>query len=768
MSMAKLLLRLMSWALAVNLLSTPLQAAEQLTFNDTNLPAKLYAAQQVKLAAVPLDTTNTADLELEKLQIFAPDARIVVNSKAGTQTLPLPQTNYFQGTVLNQTNSAAFMAVETNGKTRSIVQLDGQIYVSESSNQKSASPSTSTRTLNPAKDFKQKSFSCGVEGNTRFKPPLPAGIKAKLSAPERSEATDDLSYTADLIIETDYEFYSLFNNATTAAQYVADLIAYVSSVYAAEINTKLRLKEVVLYASPRDPWSAQSTSSALYEVQSYYLANRASVKRTTVHFLSGKEDMNGGIAFIASICTAPAYGGAKQGSYDFGVSGGMSGSFTPNSPLIVWDAYVVAHELGHNFGSSHTHSYDVDHGYNLPVDCCYTQDSSACQNYPSRTELPGLGTLTGGTTATHPGTIMSYCHLVSGGSQNLSMTFGKNHPYGIEASRVPEQMRYTVAAYATAYPECLPNNPTNQTPFGFATVSKWHESYVAKQSMPLIGDFNGDQLDDVASFAQYSSHKVFVSLSTGNSLANKTLWKTDFALGTEQADVGDFNGDGKTDLISFTHNEKRQIYVALSNGTSFETTNLWFGLKTAQDGIATIGDFDGDGKDDVATLQKTTGRVFVNLSSGNTFRIQRQWSSDVALNAQQIVVGDFNGDHKADLGFSLSTGEVKVSLSTGISFAPASVWHSTLASGITQMVAGDFNADGKEDLASYLPTEAGGIYLALAEDGKFGTNQKAHNWFAPYDQIVQAGYFTNDQFSDVISFTRGTTADVWVGTQLNF
>lgn len=764
MSLAKLLLRLMCWALAMNLLSTPLLAEELLDFKDDNFANTLFQTKQAEVATFPLDASNTANLQLEQFQLYAPDARIVVKTAQDTQTLPLPKTRYFKGNAIDQTNSAAFVAVDPDGKTRSVVQVEGQIYVHNSAEQKSAAPTA--RVLKPASDFKQQTFSCGVDGTTAFKPPLPAGIKAKLQTTEHAEAATDQAYTADLMIETDYEFYSQFNNATEAAQYVSDLIAYVSSLYEAEINTQLRLAQVVLYTSPNDPWLAENTSSALYEVQSYYLANHAQTKRTTVHFLSGKE-MNGGIAFISSICTAPAYGGSSQGSYDFGVSGGISGSFTPNSPLIVWDAYVVAHELGHNFGSSHTHNYDVDHGYSLPIDCCYSQSSGACQNYQRGSELPGIGTLTGGTTATHPGTIMSYCHLVSGGSQNLAMTFGSNHPYGVEAYRVPQQMRHLVEAAAASYPQCLPAATTVSHPSPtFNSLSKWHESFVANTSTPLIGDFNGDQLDDVASFAQYSSHKVFVALSTGNALATKTLWKTNFALGTEQAAVGDFNGDGKTDLVSLTHNEKRQIYVALSTGSSFAANTLWFGLKTAEDGTQVIGDFDGDGKDDVATIQLNTGMIFMNTSTGDRFRVQRQWSSDAALNAQQIVVGDFNGDHKADLGFGMSTGEFKVSLSSGTAFAPTSLWHSTLAAGVTQLVAGDFNADGKDDIASYVQTEAGGIYLALAENGQFSSSQKVHSWLAPYDQIIKAGYFTDDKLSDIIGFTRGKTADVWVGTNL--
>ncbi|SKA67500.1 Repeat domain-containing protein [Thiothrix eikelboomii] len=761
MGFAKSPLLLVPLMLATYLGALPLYAAEQqLNFKEAQLTSALYQAKQVQLAAVPLEANRSAELELESFQVFAPDAHIVVKSSTGTHTLPLPQTNYFKGRIKDQENSAAFMAADAAGNIRSIIQADGQIYVNNNSTQSSQ---PTARALNPTEDFKQQIFECGIEGNTRFKPPLPAGIKAQLSSAIGAEASTD-TYIADLIIETDYEFYSLFNNTSAAAQYVADLIAYVSSLYAAEINTKLRLKQVVLYTSPNDPWTAETTSSALYEVQSYYLEHHAETKRTTVHFLSGK-DMNGGVAYIASICTAPAYAG-RQSSYDFGVSGGISGSFTPNSPLIVWDAYVVAHELGHNFGSSHTHSYDLDHDYNLPIDCCYSDGQGACQTYQPRTHLPGLGSLTGGSSATHPGTIMSYCHLVSGGSQNVSMTFGLNHPYGVEASRVPKEMRSTVEAYADAYPECLPVDQPTPTTLSFKTVSKWHESFAAQTATPLIGDFNGDQLDDVASFAQQSSHKVFVALSNGSALDSKTVWKTDFALNGEQVAVGDFNGDGKDDLASLTHNSARQMYVSLSNGSSFENPKLWYGLKTAEDGTQVIGDFNGDGKADVATLQPATGAVFVNLSAGQRFRVQRLWTSNAALAAKQIVVGDYNGDGKDDLGFTTTAGEFKVSLAEHRQFAAATVWHSTLASNSTQLVAGDFNADGKEELASYVQNAEGGIYIALSEATHLGTNQRVHAWFEPYDQVLKAGRFTADQASDVMTFTQGSTADVWVATDL--
>jgi cysteine-rich repeat protein len=74
------------------------------------------------------------------------------------------------------------------------------------------------------------------------------------------------------------------------------------------------------------------------------------------------------------------------------------------NPDDIWDVMVVAHELGHNFGSEHTHCYapPLDHCYNAEPGCWGGAES-----------LPSGG-----------GTIMSYCHQLPGGLSNVSLTFG--------------------------------------------------------------------------------------------------------------------------------------------------------------------------------------------------------------------------------------------------------------------------------------------------------------------------------------------------------
>src|SRR5262249_11927863 len=125
--------------------------------------------------------------------------------------------------------------------------------------------------------------------------------------------------------------------------------------------------------------------------------------------------------------------------------------------------------------------------------------------------------------------------------------------------------------------------------------------------------------------------------------------------------VGDFNGDGKTDLLfafSDTWGERRET-DALSNGSSayFPSNSNWL----PNDGQGTayhVGDFNGDGKTDLLFAFSDASGVWHNtvaLSNGSAFYFPS--NSNWLPNAGQGTayhVGDFNGDGKTDLLFAFS------------------------------------------------------------------------------------------------------------------
>ncbi len=106
----------------------------------------------------------------------------------------------------------------------------------------------------------------------------------------------------------------------------------------------------------------------------------------------------GGVAYLTAVCSS-----------NFGVSyNGVYGSYS-NVPTYSWDAMVVAHELGHNLSSPHTHACSWN-GNNTALDGCGPQAgySEGCT-----ASLP-----------TNGGTIMSYCHLIGGVGINFNNGFG--------------------------------------------------------------------------------------------------------------------------------------------------------------------------------------------------------------------------------------------------------------------------------------------------------------------------------------------------------
>ena len=202
---------------------------------------------------------------------------------------------------------------------------------------------------------------------------------------------------AKLAIETDQELRARFFSDQAETDYIGTLIAAISAIYQRDTQIRLQVAWLRLWGT-QDPWTATSTPTALDQVQAYWrdpTHGLTTVERASVHFISGK-DLGGGIAYVGTICSL---------DYGFGVSA-VSGAFNLAVPDLIWDPLVIAHELGHNFGSPHSHCYSP------PLDQCYNRES---------------GCYSGPVVATH-GTIMSYCHLNSGGLGNMDLLFGGTAP----------------------------------------------------------------------------------------------------------------------------------------------------------------------------------------------------------------------------------------------------------------------------------------------------------------------------------------------------
>lgn len=211
----------------------------------------------------------------------------------------------------------------------------------------------------------------------------------------KSGSTAYKSLTGDTIkvyFVCDYALFESFGFSTTATtQYIYDLFHQVQAIYSQE-SISIEIEDIFIWEQP-DPYDHTSAQNALTSFKNH-LGN--SFPGNVAHLLSGDANPNGGVALINGICNrsnAFAYSNVDGAT-------GLPGNYS-------WDVHVVAHEIGHNLGSRHTHECVWGPNGDEAIDAC-GGPPPGCQNAP----IPAQG-----------GTIMSYCHQWGVGV-NFSLGFG--------------------------------------------------------------------------------------------------------------------------------------------------------------------------------------------------------------------------------------------------------------------------------------------------------------------------------------------------------
>jgi GxGYxY sequence motif in domain of unknown function N-terminal/GxGYxYP putative glycoside hydrolase C-terminal domain/FG-GAP-like repeat len=275
------------------------------------------------------------------------------------------------------------------------------------------------------------------------------------------------------------------------------------------------------------------------------------------------------------------------------------------------------------------------------------------------------------------------------------------------------------------------NHYANDSNVVFVRADHYFELMSRANAPPQHELFTGDVNDDgkTDAFFYYGGNgDVWVGLSDGTNLtwsnAGNISGFGNLLDGSHQLFTGDFNGDGKTDL-AFYYNGDGSVWLGTSTGTAF----TWASLGTTALGNwldgkhrVHVGDYDGNGKADFSVYDSTTGTISFGLSSGASLA----WDSassvggfgDLLDGAHGLFDGDFNGDGKQDLVFFYNgDGSVWLGASSGTALTWSQMGNvsgfGNLIDYAHDLFAGDFNADGKTDLGFYYAGD-GSVWLGLS------------------------------------------------------
>ena len=214
-------------------------------------------------------------------------------------------------------------------------------------------------------------------------------------------------------LECDYVMYQDFSsNVTTTTNYATGLFNVVAGIYNLSSVT-ISISQVMVHTT-QDPYHAGTESSSGPVLDAFECALDTYNGRVA-HLLSTSDQNLGGLAnrpyHESTSCSTGGYSG-----FIYGFSN-IDDTYNSNLSVYSWSVEVLAHELGHNLSLPHTHacSWNPWNGGSDQIDDCGSvagYGSPSCYNSGSPI-LPGPNN----------GTIMSYCHLVSGQGIDLSQGF---------------------------------------------------------------------------------------------------------------------------------------------------------------------------------------------------------------------------------------------------------------------------------------------------------------------------------------------------------
>jgi hypothetical protein len=349
--------------------------------------ADFFAANEHNITLEVPASEGTIELELVQSKVLADDFKTAQIKENGViEYVPYEGGLYYRGIVKGDNNSIAALSVFRDHIVCVFSNESGNYNLGSVKENKIE---TENYMLFNDKDIKAKSsFECKTED---LHPSEYPGAGHNYTGGESS-----LSGPVKKHFECDFKMYQDFNSNTTAVNnYLSSVYNSVIAFYQADSIATLMQGSFI--------WTTQDIYTGFTDTEPLLKKFGERIKDNftghLAHFVSTRTDISGGVAWLGVLCS-PYDPQDSTGRYAVSIIDTVQATY----PAYSWAVNVIAHEMGHNMGSNHTHSCIWPGG---PIDSCY-QIEGGCYTGPL---IPRVGTL------------MSYCHLNS--SVNLALGFGR-------------------------------------------------------------------------------------------------------------------------------------------------------------------------------------------------------------------------------------------------------------------------------------------------------------------------------------------------------
>ncbi|GAB3702413.1 hypothetical protein GCM10027592_31810 [Spirosoma flavus] len=355
---------------------------QYLVLNQAELKRLFQAKPKVLEIAIPT-AEGFVEVELVPYSFLAPDFKIATSVNDSTLIQVVNKLQFYHGIVKNSPNSLVHMAITEGSIVGTIVDTTGSWVLTKRNRQSALGTEYAIYNENAVTTQKRK-LNCGTGDEPAVSPTSGKNLTGPIT-----NSTTCVKYIG-IYLEADYATYQLYsgdvNQLTTDILF---LFEQVSTVFRNE-GIYTQLNQLYLW-NTADPYvSASSAENLLNQFRNRWNSTGNNFPGQVAHLLSSRFFTDaGGVAYVEGLASR---------SYAYGVSVNIYPYVARPYPVYSYEVQTVAHELGHNFGSHHTHWCGWPGG---AIDNCAGVEGS-CN--------PGPYPVDGGT-------IMSYC-------DNIDLTKG--------------------------------------------------------------------------------------------------------------------------------------------------------------------------------------------------------------------------------------------------------------------------------------------------------------------------------------------------------